>query len=165
MNFTTRDTLNNNLQKGLGAIFFVWLGIILGVSFLATPVKFQAPHLTLAVALEVGKVTFHLLHKVEWGLLALTFFLAYLAKVDKKNQGSMLILGIILALQNLWLIPTLDLRIDAIVAGITLPPRHFHITYITIEILKLVLLGFIAFLLTWNTLDHRERRKIFIKKL
>lgn len=165
MSFTTRDNLNNNLRKGLGAIFFVWLGILLGVSFLSTPVKFQAPHLTLAVALEVGKVTFHLLHKVEWGLFALILLVAYLAQVDKKIYKNMFILLTILIVQNFWLIPALDLRIDSIVAGTVLPPGNFHLTYIMTEILKLVLLGFIAFLLTWNTSDHCGKRKIFIKKL
>lgn len=163
MSFTARDNLNNNLRKGLGAIFLVWLGIILGVSFLSTPVKFQAPRLTVPVALEVGKVTFHLLHKVEWGLFALTLIIAYLAQVDKKIYKNMFILLTILIEQNLWLIPALDLRIDSIVAGTVPPPEHFHLTYIIIEVLKLVLLGFITFLLTCNPSNCCEKRKIFIK--
>ncbi len=154
--------MKNNLRKGLGAIFFVWLGILLGVSFLSAPVKFQAPHLTLPVALEVGKVTFHLLYKVEWGLFVLTFFMAYLAQVDKKIYKNMFILLTVLIAQNLWLIPMLDSRIDSIIVGITPPPGHFHLTYIMIEIFKLGLLGGIAFLLTWNTPD-RERKKYLLK--
>lgn len=32
----------------------LWAGLLLGVSFLATPVKFLAPSLSLPVALDVG---------------------------------------------------------------------------------------------------------------
>lgn len=151
MNFIIKDNLRNPLKKGLGALFFVWLGILFGVSFLATPVKFQAPHLTLPVALEVGKVTFHLLHAVEWGLFVLTIFLAYLTQAGKTIYKNISILLTLMIVQNFWLIPILDLRIDAIVAGITPSPGHFHLIFIMIEILKLVLLGFSAFLLIWNT--------------
>ncbi|WP_415289162.1 hypothetical protein RSD66_04440 [Brevundimonas sp. S1H14] len=49
----------------------LWLGLLIGVSFLATPVKFQAPSLTLATALEVGQATFALFTRVEWGLVVL----------------------------------------------------------------------------------------------
>src|SRR5690606_35153067 len=54
---------NDIAPLGGAALAFVtllWLGLLLGVSFLATPVKFAAPTLTLAVALDVGRVTFGL---------------------------------------------------------------------------------------------------------
>ncbi|MBN9565074.1 MAG: hypothetical protein J0G29_03125 [Alphaproteobacteria bacterium] len=142
-----RDDLNDILRKGLVALFLIWLGIVLGMSFLATPVKFQAPHLTLPVALEVGKVTFHLLHKVEWGLFALAVIMAYLTQISKKTYLGILILVAILLVQNFWLIPILDLRIDSIVAGITPEPGHFHLFYIISEVFKSFLLGIIVFLL------------------
>jgi len=40
---------------------WVWMGIVIGVSFLATPVKFTADSLTRPVALDVGRATFHAL--------------------------------------------------------------------------------------------------------
>ena len=43
-----------------------WFGMLLGVSFLATPAKFLAPSLTLGVALDIGRQTFAILNKVEW---------------------------------------------------------------------------------------------------
>jgi hypothetical protein len=39
----------------LSVLFILWAGLILGVSFIATPVKFMAQHLTMPVALEIGK--------------------------------------------------------------------------------------------------------------
>lgn len=56
---------------GVAFVATLWLGLLIGVSFLATPVKFQAPSLTLATALEVGQATFALFTRVEWGLVVL----------------------------------------------------------------------------------------------
>ncbi|MBO0735377.1 MAG: hypothetical protein J2P48_02230 [Alphaproteobacteria bacterium] len=36
----------------------LWVGILSGVSYIATPLKFRAASLTRAAALEVGRVTF-----------------------------------------------------------------------------------------------------------
>lgn len=47
-------------------IAYVWLGLVLGVSFLATPIKFRAESLTLPVALDVGSTTFHAFGRLEW---------------------------------------------------------------------------------------------------
>src|SRR5665648_1182454 len=44
----------------------VWIGMLVGVSFLATPAKFLAPSLTLPVALDVGRHTFSVFNRVEW---------------------------------------------------------------------------------------------------
>src|SRR5690606_30735313 len=46
----------------------LWTGLLLGVSFLATPVKFLAPSLSLPVALDVGRQTFMVFNWVEVAL-------------------------------------------------------------------------------------------------
>ena len=43
----------------------VWFGVLAGVSFLATPIKFMAPSLSLSVALDVGRQTFAALNPLE----------------------------------------------------------------------------------------------------
>ena len=57
-------------RVGLVIVSILWIGLLLGVSFLATPVKFQAPSLTLPVALDVGRQTFAVFNGVELGLSA-----------------------------------------------------------------------------------------------
>src|SRR5690606_22365267 len=52
-------------------VSLVWIGALLGVSFLATPVKFLAPSLTLPVALDVGRQTFHWYNRLELVFAAL----------------------------------------------------------------------------------------------
>ena len=50
------------MTRVIAAILFVW--ILLGVSFIATPAKFLAPSLSMAQALDVGRWTFHVLSLV-----------------------------------------------------------------------------------------------------
>jgi hypothetical protein len=47
------------------ALALLWAGMLIGVSFLATPAKFLAPSLILPVALDVGRQTFGLFSLVE----------------------------------------------------------------------------------------------------
>jgi hypothetical protein len=42
-----------------------WAGFLVGLSFLAMPVKFMAPSLTLPVALDVGRQTFFVFNRSE----------------------------------------------------------------------------------------------------
>ncbi len=64
-----------NVSKSSFSVFalaLLWIGLLIGVSFLATPAKFLAASLTLPVALDVGRHTFAIFNRVEW-LLAATF--------------------------------------------------------------------------------------------
>ncbi len=125
-------------------LLLVWLGIVLGVSFIATPIKFQAPHLTMPIAVEVGKVTFHLLNKIEWALLILLLVLMRFIAIDRKLWICISLLALTLISQTFWLLPILDLRVDRVILGETLSSGYFHLIYIFVEILKLILLGITA---------------------
>jgi hypothetical protein len=48
-------------------LLFVWSGLLIGVSFVATPARFLAPSLQLPQALDVGRWTFHVLTLVARG--------------------------------------------------------------------------------------------------
>ena len=126
-----------------GSVALLWAGIVIGVSVLATPVKFAAPSLSLGVALEVGHVTFHLLNRVEWGL-ALLLVLAVLAA---RQRLLWLMAGAavaVVALQTFWLLPVLDVRTAAVIAGEPVPPSHYHLWYIAAEAAKIAALLAVA---------------------
>jgi hypothetical protein len=57
------------MKAGAAIIFLilitVWAGVIIGVSLIATPVKFQAPSLTLLKGTEIGRYTFRLPTRIE----------------------------------------------------------------------------------------------------
>ncbi len=126
-------------------IALIWLGMLIGVSFLATPVKFAVQDLALPVALQVGQATFAVFARIEW-LLAATLVAA--AALHWRTRRFALTLSLLLALavlaQALWLLPILDARVAAIVAGGTPPSSPHHAYYATIEALKAVLLGLMA---------------------
>lgn len=123
-------------------VAILWLGVLIGVSFLATPVKFQAPSLDLPVALEVGRVTFALLARTEWALCA-GLVLAALALPGPPRilrWGAVAGLAAILVLQAVWLLPILDARVGQIIAGIPVASSSHHLLYIAAEALKALLL-------------------------
>lgn len=125
----------------LAIIALIWLGMILGVSFLATPVKFVVEDLTLPVALQVGQATFGLFTKVEWLLAAA---LVGTCIWTWRTRPCLLALSIVaagcVALQALWLLPSLDERVASIVAGRTPPPSPHHLLYAWMEATKAALL-------------------------
>lgn len=126
------------------SLSLLWLGILVGVSFIATPVKFTAPSLTLPVALDVGRVTFALFSKIEWGMIAL-LLVALIAAGWRTGRGSCAAaLLAIVAVQSFWLLPVLDVRVAAIIAGENLPATSHHTAYVVLELAKACLLIAIA---------------------
>jgi len=122
-----------SLQKLLPAI---WLGMLIGVSFIATPVKFQAGSLSLPVALDVGRVTFHLFSRIEW-IMAMLLIMALLAggSPTRLKIVSCVLLSLIL-IEGIWLLPNLYARAHAIISGNTPAPSSHHILYAATELLK-----------------------------
>ncbi|MDD2868322.1 hypothetical protein [Neomegalonema sp.] len=117
-----------------------WLGLLAGVSFLATPVKFAAPGLSLPVALEVGRVTFGLFSKVEWGLAALLCAAVLTGRLGAGATLPALLAAGIVALQALWLLPVLDARVGEIAAGAAPSASRHHGIYVALEAAKALLL-------------------------
>lgn len=126
----------------LAVVALIWAGMAIGVSGLATPVKFQAVSLSLPVALEVGHVTFRAFSKVEWLLLLLLLLSAAIAR-PRVRIGLWLAVGLVAAIvlaQAIWLLPVLDMRIGAVISGNALAPSHHHLFYVIAEGAKLIAL-------------------------
>ena len=47
------------------AVTFVWLGMVLAISFLEAPLKFRAPNVTLQIGLGIGRLVFRALNTAE----------------------------------------------------------------------------------------------------
>ena len=127
-------------------VAYVWLGLVLGVSFLATPIKFKAKSLTRPVALDVGRTTFHAFGKLEWllsgALVATTVQVR--SSLEPVDWFLVALVLVIVVGQTLWLIPRLDIRVQAIIDGEVLPRSHLHSVYAGAEFAKalaLLLLG------------------------
>jgi hypothetical protein len=115
------------------------------VSFVATPVKFTAPSLDLPTALEVGRVTFRLLARIEW-LLALVL-LGFTWGSRLRLPWSAVVVLAIVVVEATWLLPSLGSRTDAIRSGATPPDSNLHTVFIAAEVLKCIGLAHCAIVL------------------
>jgi hypothetical protein len=118
----------------------LWLGLLLGVSFLATPVKFLAPSLTLPVALNVGRQTFAVFNRVEWVLIALLAVLLIAGTRTSAAVAGFIVAAAVTSAQTFWMLPVLDARVSIIMAGGQLPPSSLHNIYLVAEVIKLLAL-------------------------
>lgn len=125
---------------------FLWAGMILAISFLEAPLKFQAPGVTIPIGIGIGNLVFHALNKVET-----VFLLALLScywLTDDKKQFSLtpvILLAILFCLQTFWLLPALDQRVALIQKGIAPAESYLHLYYILGESLKVILLAITGF--------------------
>ncbi len=130
--------LNDHWADRGRALALVWAGMVLGVSFLATPAKFLAPSLSLPVALDVGRHTFRTFGRVEMAMAAPLGL-----RVGARAWRRLLALapGLIVLAQALWLQPRLDVRTRQLVqGGVPPPPSGLHLVYVACEAAKLAAL-------------------------
>lgn len=123
-----------------------WAGIVIGVSFIATIAKFDAPSLTRPVALEVGSYTFAMLARVEWGLAAVLALLIAAAGINRMRAAFFLLLAGIILLQAFWLFPQLSARAAQVMAGQPLAPSPLHAISVAAESAKVLLLALFSVL-------------------
>jgi hypothetical protein len=127
------------------ALLFLWSGLLIGVSFVATPAKFLAPSLPLSQALDVGRWTFHVLTTIEWGLVVVASLLVWACR-SRVVAGwgwtmiALLAAAAVLAVETVVLQPFLDARVLDIMAGRDVGASIVHDVYIGLEILKLALI-------------------------
>ncbi len=117
-------------------------GMFFTISFLETPMKFQVPGITFTTALRLGKLMFGFSSKIQWGFLIIILILMSISwkKYTKTDFIILIILFSILAIEQFWLLPILDSRIDLISSGKALPPTPLHDYFIYAEIAKALML-------------------------
>ena len=128
------------IELVLAVISLVWAGTVLGVSFIATPIKFRAPMLDRPTAFDVGRVTFLFFEKVEWALAILFILLILGAGAQSVPVVYGLIVVVIVALQVLWLTPKLVRRAVMLSSGEVPPESSAHRFFVILEAVKLICL-------------------------
>ncbi|MEU4535463.1 hypothetical protein AB0G15_11410 [Streptosporangium sp. NPDC023825] len=128
------------------AVTFVWLGMVLAISFLEAPLKFRAPGVTTRIGLGIGRLVFRALNTVE-AVLA-TVLLSVLA-VETAVVSSLPPSGAVtpaavailtLAAQLAVVRPRLARGSDRILAGRDAPRSKGHYVYVALEVVKVVAL-------------------------
>jgi hypothetical protein len=140
----TAERISHDWAVAALCVAVFWLGILLGVAFLATPAKFLAPSLTLPVALDVGRSTFAIFSKVEWALsVALLLPVLFGVRAWIASVAAVVVVASV-AVETLWLLPLLDHRVGQIMAGVDPASSGYHNFYIALDGLKLVALIVVA---------------------
>ncbi|HEU5267933.1 MAG TPA: hypothetical protein VFU35_14585 [Jatrophihabitans sp.] len=129
------------------AVVFVWLGMVLAISFLEAPLKFRAPGLELAVGLAIGRLVFRALNLVEivWAVVLAVCLISDPQSALISTLAA--VTGLLLIIQLAVIRPRLNRRSDLVLSGATpadAPRSHAHHVYIALECLKtaaLVALG------------------------
>lgn len=131
---------------------FVWLGMVLAISFLEAPLKFRAPGITLPLGLGIGRLVFRALNAAEIVLAVLLAVVGVAAGMP--GAAWLLLAGLagLLAVQVLLLRPRLDHRAMQILAGRNPPPSRQHLTYLALEGVKVLALPVLGVVLATSVL-------------
>ncbi len=130
-------------------VILLWAGMILGISFLESWVKFKAKLLTKPVGLDVGRTVFSAFHIAQWVLFLLIMSMMLFTWFSISNWLLIVGIGLILIVQTLWLHPQLKHRINMIIAGQIPKPSALHGIYTVLELIKLLLLVGFSINLMW----------------
>lgn len=120
----------------------IWIGLILGLSFIETPLKFLAPGITTPLGLGIGRLVFISLSVAGWIILVALTLIAQ-ARPRETKAGWMLIaaMWIIMAIESFAIRPALAARSDVIIAGGDPGQSWLHYGYIIAEMLLLIVLA------------------------
>jgi hypothetical protein len=120
------------------AITFVWLGMVLAISFLEAPLKFRAPNVTLQIGLSIGRLVFRALNTVEVAFALVIGALVLSGPTPAHAATAFAAAGAALAIQLLGVRPGLTRRCDQVLAGSDGPRSRAHYVYIGFEAVKVV---------------------------
>jgi hypothetical protein len=122
------------------AALFVWLGMVLAISFLEAPLKFRAPGVSVVVGLGIGRVVFAALNVVEV-LLALVLVICVVGTGLTQPAAVVLALLVaVFALQLAGLRRPLRRRTERVLAGADSARSSAHHAYVLLEVAKVGLL-------------------------
>ncbi len=125
------------------ATIFVWLGMVLAISFLEAPLKFRAPGVTIQIGLGIGRLVFRALNICEVVLAAVALVAVILGHA---STGASIALGLAVAALGAQVVgvrPALTRRSDAVLADAAVAHSgrsHAHFVYVGFEAVKVVAL-------------------------
>lgn len=122
------------------AVTFVWLGMVLAISFLEAPLKFRAPNVTLEIGLGIGRLVFRALNTVEVAFALVVVAVVVGAPAPPRVAVAVLVVVGALAVQLIAVRPRLARRSDEVLAGSDAPRSRAHYAYIGLEVAKVIAL-------------------------
>jgi hypothetical protein len=119
---------------------FVWVGMVLAISFLEAPLKFRAPGVTLQVGLSIGRLVFRALNRCEVVLAVAATVAAWRGGGSPAAVVSLLIAAAALLSQLVAVRPALARRSDQVLAGVDGSRSRAHFAYVGLELAKMIAL-------------------------
>lgn len=123
------------------AVTFLWLGMVIAISFIEAPLKFRAPGVTIPIGLGIGRLVFRALNTVE----AICAIVVVAAVVAASWAGAAVpvtagVAVIALVVQLVGVRPMLTRRSDQVLAGHEGPRSRTHFVYVGLELVKVIAL-------------------------
>lgn len=147
----------NSTEIFLLPIVFLWMGLVIGISFIEAPLKFQAPDVTIKIGIGIGRLVFAALNKAEIMFAVLSILpTIYFYKKTKIGGFCMVFTYTVLAIQTLYLLPALNANVERILNNKPIATNSFHLFYIVCEVVKLVLLFSVGTLVVKQILDEKR---------
>lgn len=122
------------------ATTFVWLGMVVGIAFIESPLKFRAPNVTLQIGLGIGRLVFRALNTVEGIFAGVLVVLVIVTPPATPIIVAFAVAMTMLLLQLAAVRPRLNKRSDQVLAGYEGPRSHAHYVYVGLELIKLTAL-------------------------
>ena len=120
------------------ALTFVWLGMVLAISFLEAPLKFRAPDVTLQIGLVIGRLVFRALNTVEVGFALVILAIVVAGPTPVRITAAYSVAFAAFAVQLVAVRPRLTQRSDQVLAGRDAPRARGHYAYIGLEAVKAI---------------------------
>ncbi|MBH0128802.1 hypothetical protein [Salinibacterium sp. NK8237] len=111
----------------------IWLGLIIAISFVETPLKFQAPGITLELGLGIGRLVFFAMNTTALVLVAILTLAMIRPRASRLQWGLLVGLWVVLLTQILIIRPPLNARTDAVIAGVDTGGSLWHYFYIAAD--------------------------------
>jgi hypothetical protein len=141
--------VNGFLAAAVAAVF-VWLGMVLAISFIEAPLKFRAPGITIQLGLGIGRLVFRALNVCEVVLAAVVLAAVVLGRPSVGAMSAIAVAVAALGVQVLAVRPALTRRSDAVLADARVAESgrsNAHFVYVGFELVKVAALLFAGVML------------------
>ncbi|BBY44719.1 hypothetical protein A5765_22980 [Mycolicibacterium celeriflavum] len=128
------------------AATFVWLGMVVAISFIEAPLKFRAPGVSIQIGLGIGRLVFRALNTIEVALAVILLIAILLDGFSTTAVVAIVVAVVVLAVQLVAVRPALNRRSDAVLST---PPAEnpsghgrsrAHYGYVGLETVKVIAL-------------------------
>ena len=119
---------------------FVWLGMVLAISFMEAPLKFYVSGVSRQVALRIGRVVFLALNAYELVFAVVLSLLIYSPQTTAAVDAACAVPVVALLTQLLLIRPVMARRSDTVIAGPEAPGGQSagHYVYVGLEVVKVI---------------------------